>query len=365
MDFKEFVKEVSEKIRDFLPDWLKDAEIKINEVTKNNGLKLTGLTIRNEDSNISPTIYLESFYERFKEGAMNLGEVMQAIANTRAEHEPSHDFNVGYLTDIDSIRDRITCKLVNRDLNTEFLENRPYTVVEDLAIVYMVDLGNNGSGRMTAGITDSLMETYGITKEELHNIAMDNLSRADISFRSMWDVLSELNPVMFSPDNEEMRAEVEPSPMHILTIRDTTFGAAAVLDTATMDDIAQKLGGDYVVIPSSVSEVIIVPINPEMTMSNRQLNEMVHEVNETELAVEDRLSDHVYMYDAKEHELVSAAHYEERQAERASEKTADREVVKDAMSSVKDKLADKSAEVAKKEAVREKPAKVRDTAVRS
>ncbi len=40
MDFKEFVKEVSEKIRDFLPDWLKDVEIKINEVTKNNGLML-------------------------------------------------------------------------------------------------------------------------------------------------------------------------------------------------------------------------------------------------------------------------------------------------------------------------------------
>ena len=41
-------------------------EITIKPVTKNNGVKLTSLTILRKDRNTHPTIYLESFYERYE-----------------------------------------------------------------------------------------------------------------------------------------------------------------------------------------------------------------------------------------------------------------------------------------------------------
>ena len=42
------------------PESYKDAEIKLQEVEKNNGLKLTGITIPNGDQRIVPTVYLDS-----------------------------------------------------------------------------------------------------------------------------------------------------------------------------------------------------------------------------------------------------------------------------------------------------------------
>ena len=36
----------------------------MHSITKNNGIVLDGVVIREEDQRISPTIYLQSFYER-------------------------------------------------------------------------------------------------------------------------------------------------------------------------------------------------------------------------------------------------------------------------------------------------------------
>ena len=43
-------------------------EVSIHEVLKNNDTHLTGLTIRTEESNVAPTIYLEGSFERYKAG---------------------------------------------------------------------------------------------------------------------------------------------------------------------------------------------------------------------------------------------------------------------------------------------------------
>ncbi len=103
-------------------------------------------------------------------------------------------------------------------------------------------------------------------------------------------------------------------------------------------------------------QVIIVPYSEAMTIS--EMNAMVQDVNATELDPQDRLSDHVYLYDSVEHELVSPEKYEERY----SEKSEARDVVSE-ITSIKDKLSDKTAEVAKNEAVREHPVKTRDEVV--
>lgn len=48
MNRKEFYEYVKDNVKEYLPESYKDAEIKLQEVEKNNGLKLTGITIPNE-----------------------------------------------------------------------------------------------------------------------------------------------------------------------------------------------------------------------------------------------------------------------------------------------------------------------------
>ena len=62
MNRKEFYEYVNDNVKEYLPESYKDAEIKLQEVEKNNGLKLTGITIPNGDQRIVPRVYLDSFY---------------------------------------------------------------------------------------------------------------------------------------------------------------------------------------------------------------------------------------------------------------------------------------------------------------
>ena len=79
-----------------------------------------------------------------------------------------------------------------REMNADYLADKPHTLVEDLAVVYAVDLGGGEGGRMSAPITNNLMEQYGVTTEELHDIALQNLSESQIEFKTMRDVLVDM-----------------------------------------------------------------------------------------------------------------------------------------------------------------------------
>ena len=45
-----------------------DYRVSVQDVNKNNGLVLTGLTILKKDCNIAPTIYLNQAFEQYQEG---------------------------------------------------------------------------------------------------------------------------------------------------------------------------------------------------------------------------------------------------------------------------------------------------------
>ena len=53
-------------------------KVRINDVRKNNGVILRGLTVTQDDSNISPTIYLNDYYEDYTNGKATLVNVVNA-----------------------------------------------------------------------------------------------------------------------------------------------------------------------------------------------------------------------------------------------------------------------------------------------
>ena len=106
--------------------------------------------------------------------------------------------------------------------------------------------------------------------------------------------------------------------------------------------------GDFYVLPSSVHETLIIPKDAGMEL--RDLEQMVQEVNQTQVAPQERLSDHVYEYDAKEHELFRS----DRAGERAKQKEEKRDEKKE-RPSLKERLAEKKNDVMKMHADRKQP----------
>lgn len=123
------------------------------------------------------------------------------------------------------------------------------------------------------------------------------------------------------------------------------------LQVSDLTNYAEKLGGDYFIIPSSIHEVLLVKDTGEMNA--RDLAAMIREVNATEVAPEDVLTDHAYHYDSKEHIFESADKFEERQAEmEAVGPEEDRGSLIEQLNAKKEEAAKEAPEKAAKDAVR-------------
>ena len=69
-----------------------------------------------------------------------------------------------------------------------------------------------------------------------------------------------------------------------------------------LDMIGEMLKEDYFVLPSSIHEVIVVP--ESKGLDTEEMNEMVNEINETQVAPEEVLSSHAYYYERKGGQLL-------------------------------------------------------------
>lgn len=58
----------TEYVKNSLVSTFLDCRIENTAITKNNGVRLAGITIRQQDSNVSPAIYLEKYFADFQCG---------------------------------------------------------------------------------------------------------------------------------------------------------------------------------------------------------------------------------------------------------------------------------------------------------
>ena len=293
MDFYDFIDYVKENILDFMPSSYENADVGVQEVTKNNGLVLHGLTIRTGESNIVPTLYLDDIFKGYESGD-SLDQVMIRIADSYVEADTQKDIDASFITDFESVKSHIVPHLVNREENAEKLMGVPYKMVNDLAAIFYIDVGRNGDGVMQACITNDLMDMYGVDANELYDISVKNLNTISVpSFRGMSEVISQdFGMDVPTPDEEQM---------YVITNGDKVNGSAQMLNEHLMDQASARIGGDFYIIPSSIHEVLAVPVG---RMEVDELEAMVRDVNSTQVAKEDKLSDTVYAFDSVNREVI-------------------------------------------------------------
>ena len=321
---------------------------------KRNDCVLDGLTIRTKESNIAPIIYLNPYFEQIQDGT-EMDDVLGQIAAIYQAHYIDHDMDISAVTDFDNVKDKIVCKLINEEANRQFLEDKPYTKVEDLAVVYQILMDKDAEVAATVTITDNLMEGYGIPLEDLHDQAIQNMDVLQpYSFKGMSETIIEMMAGDIARDNGMDISEAKkvasqmipdvPDTMFVLTNDTKVNGAAAILNDDTRQEIADKVG-DFYVLPSSIHETLIIPKDAGMEL--KDLEQMVQEVNQTQVAHQERLSDHVYEYDAKEYELFRSDRAEERAKQKAEKRDGKKE-----RPSLKERLAEKKNDVVKMDADR-------------
>ena len=297
MNYEVFKDVVVEKFLGYLPEEFQDMQVVVTPITKVNRT-LDGLTVRGEASHISPTLYLNYLYEEYT-ASEDLDAVLKGGADTFMEAlEQSAPISVSELEDRELAKDMIVMQFVGTAQNQDLLATMPHRDFLDLSIIYRRIVRMDEGGIASIPIKTNYAEKLGFSEEQLFELASKNTKRLlPPVVTSMNDVIRKIFMKDGMPPEiaDMMLGEMPPEQqMYVISNNKGINGAVSMLYEDGLHDLAEKLGSDLYIMPSSIHEVIAV--STDLGNPN-ELAAMVAEINVDQVALDERLSNQVYHYD--------------------------------------------------------------------
>lgn len=296
MNYEIFKEVVAEKFKDYLAEEYKDMKLEVNQIEKVNRT-LDGLNLISGEEGIiaSPTIYINDMYEQYKQ-CEDLQNVLHSAAVTM-EQAFEKTPQIAQI-DLESAKDHIVFQLVNTEQNRELLKGVPHRQFQDLSIIYRWVMKADETGIQSTMLQNELAEKMGFREEQLFQLAAENTRRImPPCIRSMNEVVREMLLADGMPEAMADTILMEMSPevsMWIIGNERGINGASSMLYEDKLHALAEQIGTDLYIMPSSVHEVIAVSSD---LGDPQELAEMVSEVNMSTVSLEERLSNQVYHYD--------------------------------------------------------------------
>lgn len=292
MNYQQFITIINEKTNQLLDS---GTSAKIHTALKNNDTERTGLTISKEGTNISPTIYLEEYYQQYQNGR-EPDDIANSIVNLYHEVRFKRDWDLEQIQNFQAIKSNIAFKVIHLEKNKKLLQSIPHIPYLDLAAVFFLLLETTERGSATIMVTQDMLSFWKISLEELHQVAMENAPKMlQADFKPMQEVIRELLGKQCS------EGENGENYMYVLSNQYRHLGAACIFYERVLEDIGNQIDDDFYILPSSIHEVIILPAS--YSLSHEELDEMIKEINQTQVSDEDVLSEHAYYFSRKTNQI--------------------------------------------------------------
>lgn len=269
--------------------------------TKNNGVKVEGISIRLEDGEMAPTIWLdaEDIEKMWNTPSKDLAEELyskyvSAKISLRAMDVMTKDYILEHVRPI----------LVNSRNKQDYEEKEVYYYLfSDLLVSFRVwvQIPNGIWGSYI--VTKKIVDVAGIDPRELKKRAIQNISENRFftpsdefsrKYNTLWvkpmgEVLKEAGY-----DDELLNLFLGDLPMWVISNSERNFGASVILSDGNLEEILDTIGaGDLVLIPSSIHEWIAMPMS--LADGNvKEFSDMIKSVNGSNLKETEVLSEHPY-----------------------------------------------------------------------
>ena len=257
-----------------------EMEIKFKRIDKQNRKKLHGCTLMMPDSAAAPTFYFEDLYEAFQNGTA-VDDIAQSLINFAIENNLMAIPGGIDIEDYESVKENLGIIVIGEENNKEYLGEMVYKKIEDLALMPII-FTNDSHGTGCIKIRKDFLDMWGVSAGEVIETAIENAPK--------------LMPPTFRDLNEIMGMEEESDDEEGLFVISNMYyagGASVAFYPGFLDCIGMALDKDLFILPSSVNELIIVTDNGQ---DPQRLLEIVREVNRTQVAPGDVLTDAVYHY---------------------------------------------------------------------
>lgn len=262
---------------------------------------MLGIEIRKTGETLVTRIYVDGIVDRVKDGFMTVEDAAKKVLDIyQNSEELDIEMDVENWIAREFILNHVEYQLVNAERNAEKLKDIPGKKIADLVAIYRVVIGLDEDGMKSYVLTNAGLARSKISLEELDEAAKKNTEKSGFSVRTMSEVMYELMGVNPGPEIEEP----DGPQMYVLTNARKLHGANIMLYKEYLEIAAEKMNGDFYILPSSIHELLAVPVS---TAGLEELRWMVKEVNDNEVAPEEILGYGVYRYNRETGEVEVAA----------------------------------------------------------
>lgn len=280
---------------------------------RNNDQQVDSLSIkmkyRDEIQNMAPTIDIAPIYVMYQANGGDFEATMKEVADdfsAKLDRMPALDAKK--IDSVPYILENCFIRLVNRSTNENIIENCPHTEFHDLEMVYRVLVSKGADNMASYLVTNDVLEKTGISQEILHEAAYKNTREMlPIHTVNLTDLVRN-NMISNGMDEEIVKEMVPEGNQIVLTNEKFIYGATSIIYPDVLQKLAEEYDSGFAVIPSSVNEVILTPMDDNADMWDiYALSEIVEAMNRTTVSIEDQLSNEVYFYNKNTRTLLPVA----------------------------------------------------------
>lgn len=277
---------------DALQEYYSDAaEITIKVITKTNGVEKTGIIVR-EDT-VAPILYCDNLVEQLELGEITIHEATNYLTNLiqkETDTRPYEGVEKLIMNWDKYAKNNVYPVLVNTEMNQTLLEDLITSQVLDLSAYYVIRIEGDTESVASVKVTKDLFEKYGVSMNELHMCALDNMKKDGYQLKNIRSVISSMMGANIESSDIDSISECE---MMIIHNRRGLYSAACLINQELLISMLPS-NKNYWIIPSSIHEILLVPM-----LDNKDLNSLNHiiaDINKNELQPEDVLSNHAYVW---------------------------------------------------------------------
>lgn len=197
----------------------------------------------------------------------------------------------------DWVKDRLILSLYNTELHKDYLEDKVYETIDDLALTPRIFVNVSPEDTASALIDYHLLKNWGVTKEDVIQQAKISapklLPLCIVDTRSLFFGIADKK--IIDINNQKISDVIYYPSMYAITTNLETTGASIFYE-GVLDELSNVFGGFFFIIPSSLCEVLVMP--GDKSMSPEEISEMIKSVNSCNDIVKqkDILANHGYVY---------------------------------------------------------------------
>lgn len=196
MNYEIFKEVLKKKIKEYMPSEFKNYKVverKVHKVNCDRDAINVVSAEKNKGISGSPTIYIDSLYEMYKQGE-SMGEIIRDAADMITEgYNKMPEIMKDEKLDMDKLKEKLIVTLVNTAQNENYLKGVPHREFLDLSVVYRCLINTDKNGTSSIVVTNDLAETMGMNEAQLYEQAMANTPKLlPVSIRPMDEIICEI-----------------------------------------------------------------------------------------------------------------------------------------------------------------------------